>query len=132
MLLTCKMQRAAPCSTLAAALHQPDWVQHLLTRLRCLQEANPTAAELALFMYRDEVRRQLLKHDGYECAVRGLCYFSLAFSCSLALPLALLALKQLDCLHPMCRTHRCACCAGELVRIHAGLQLSAVCALLLL
>ena len=34
-----------------------------------VQEANPAAAQAALFLCCDEIRRLLSKHFGYECAV---------------------------------------------------------------
>lgn len=35
----------------------------------CLQQANESATEVALMMYRSEVRRLLLEYRGYECSV---------------------------------------------------------------
>ena len=38
-----------------------------------VQEANPAAAQLALMLYCDEVRKLLIKFSGYECSVRPCC-----------------------------------------------------------
>ena len=39
---------------------------------RVLQAANPAAAQLAMMMYCDEVRKLLLRFTGYECSVRSI------------------------------------------------------------
>ena len=53
-------------------------VSHIRARpvktMGVLQGANAAAASLALMLYRDEVRRLLMRFTGYECAVSSLSY----------------------------------------------------------
>ena len=72
-------------------------------------------------LYRDEVRRLLLKHGGYECAVRPLPVQASLLAASLAAELC--CKLSVPVQHELSRRT----CAGELERVHAGLSQCAVC-----